>query len=98
MRKIAESNKGGYYYIENVKKVSEWLILSVSGLMCVLGENAIANLKIMDKNHFKFANFFVDENDLEEKKKGEQYILSIPHLIFGENKDFVFELEYFNNN
>jgi len=60
MRNIAEKNKGGYYYIENVKKVSEWFILSISGLLSLLGENLSINVKVTNPN-FNIVNFFAAE-------------------------------------
>jgi len=48
MRHIAETHKGGYYYIEDVKKVSEWFVLSISGLLSAVGEEL--RVKIKSKN------------------------------------------------
>lgn len=45
MRAIAETHKGGYYYIENVKKVSEWFVLSISGLLSAIGEDVRIRIK-----------------------------------------------------
>lgn len=45
MRSIAETHKGGYYYIEDVKKVSEWFVLSISGLLSAIGEDLRIRIK-----------------------------------------------------
>jgi len=45
MRHMAETHKGGYYYIEDVKKVSEWFVLSISGLLSAVGEELRIKIK-----------------------------------------------------
>ena len=45
MKNISNLKNGGFYYIENLKKVSDWFILSLSGLLTVLGEKIEIRLR-----------------------------------------------------
>lgn len=40
--------KGNFYFIEDLKKIDEWFILSLSGLLTVLAENIRICLKNED--------------------------------------------------
>lgn len=39
MTRIAQLKGGSFYYIENLKTISEWFVLSLSGILTVLGDN-----------------------------------------------------------
>ena len=39
MTKIAKLKNGNFYFIKELNKISEWFILSLSGLLTVLAEN-----------------------------------------------------------
>lgn len=97
MRAIAETHKGGYYYIENVKKVSEWFVLSISGLLSAIGEDVririkqknVADTKLTLKVAYGGEQLWVKQN----LEKGELEVY-LPHLVIGDNKFYVFECEF----
>ncbi|KAL4481153.1 hypothetical protein ABPG72_015108 [Tetrahymena utriculariae] len=97
MRKIAETHKGGYYYIEDIKKVSEWFVLSISGLLSAVGEDVRIRIKTQNSQQTKLAITQVYGGDqLWVKQDYEKGVFEIylPHLVIGDNKFFVFDLQF----
>lgn len=66
MTDIARFKEGNFYYIENLKKVSEWFVLSLSGLLTVCGEDVQITLK---ENKYKINKIYGDDALWSKDKK-----------------------------
>lgn len=73
MLQIAKMKDGNFYFIENLKKVSDWFILSLSGLLTVLGEKIQIRLK--KQKNYEVSKYFGDETVWDKDN-----IIHLPHL------------------
>lgn len=68
MNEIAKIKNGNFYYIEEVKKIANWFILSLSGILSTLVQKCKIDFNILDKR-FKITKNYGNEDLWKTKQE-----------------------------
>ena len=77
MAKIAQLQGGYFYYIEDLKKISEWFVLSLSGILTVLAENV--EITVNAEPPYDIMKRYGEEKVWLKRK--DDYAIIMPHLV-----------------
>ena len=104
LNNIAQLKSGNFYFVQDLKSISDWFILSLSGLLSVVAESV--QVSIMTERSFGQGPDFqwnkekkecvisklYGEDKLWSKDKDNLPCINITHLVQDKKREYIFEL------
>ena len=85
MSKISQQNSGNFYFVKDYSQISDWFILSLSGLLTVLGEQ----IEIMIRGT---KGYEISQRYGGDKVWNKDNNIFMPHLVQGCHKEYFLEI------
>jgi uncharacterized protein YegL len=100
MRAIAQEKDGNFYYIQDLTKVDEYFVLSLSGLLSIIAEKVEIRLSLVPEHTVQFGSKSLEVAKLyggdmiwrfDDQTK--EHVVRMNHLLGGVSKDFLLEVQ-----
>ena len=100
MRAIAQEKDGNFYFIQNLTKVDEYFVLSLSGLLSIIAEKIEIRLKLIEEQPEQFGSKKLQITKLyggnmiwSYDEQNKEHVIRMNHLLGGVSKDYLLEVE-----